>query len=364
MRFLSLVVYIFILFAFLISCEHHHQPSTPDDPSFNSYDANSMIPIDSAYGLKIEICRWKQNKRAAYSITFDDVRSSHYLISAPELNQRQMVGTFFLNTKSITNWLPWQTLANQGHELASHTYSHPKCPELTEEALRFELSKAKKDILSNIHGIEDVPSFAFPYGLSNLFAREIVMEYHESARGSWGINNAILTKDDFSLLKYIGVYPPYDTVYVYDKIIKAIQGGKWVIFAFHSVSAEEISDETTMPLSLFKQHLDYVQQNIDSLWIATHGQVVSYIKVRQSATLSTSLLHNKMIEITLMDSCGFYDARKEISYQLEVPLSWRGKKLVRQRENSSTSESLKTRNNKIVDEICVGSTIRIFCVNE
>lgn len=142
------------------------------------------IAIEKGYVPSIAVCKWSNDRKAAYTIAFDDSRKSHYEIAGPELKKRGIVGTFNLNTKNISAWRPWQGLFDDGNEIASHTWSHPMCTEISESDFRTEIRKAIEDIKNNIKGITVIPSFTFPYGASSDAIRKIVLEYHLSARGN------------------------------------------------------------------------------------------------------------------------------------------------------------------------------------
>ena len=83
-------------------------------------DEASLIPIDTDYVPAAMFCKWREEKKAAYTVGFDDARLSHYMVSGPELTKRGMVGTFYLNTRNISDWSQWQRLFDDHHEIASH----------------------------------------------------------------------------------------------------------------------------------------------------------------------------------------------------------------------------------------------------
>ena len=74
-----------------------------------------------------EIATWAGWKKAAVTYTFDDASNewqSHNW-AASEMDKYGFPGTFYI----VTNWgggnfSSYQTLANNGHEIGSHTDSH------------------------------------------------------------------------------------------------------------------------------------------------------------------------------------------------------------------------------------------------
>ncbi|OGC02670.1 hypothetical protein A2V82_15815, partial [candidate division KSB1 bacterium RBG_16_48_16] len=247
-------------------------------------DLAKLQQIDEKYQAAPSVCSWYGNKKAAYTIAFDDTKPNHYKISAVELAKRNMVGTFNINTQGVYDWKPWRSLHRQGHEIASHSYSHPDLTTLTAMELVNEFYLSKRDIMNNIPEIQEVTSFTYPYGLSNDITRQIVLQYYDSARGASGLNPATIQSEQFARLKGVGVYHPFNMDSVNAKVDEAIEHNLWIIVYFHAVTYRE-ENYTTCPYAAFINHLDFVKSHEDDLWIATQRDVVKYIKTRQKVVL-------------------------------------------------------------------------------
>lgn len=322
-----------------------------------------IIIKDGHYVPAVKLCSWKDNKKAAYTITFDDARASHFQISAQELKQRKMVGTFYLNTKNISNWSSWKTLFYEGNEIGSHTYSHPYCTKISEEVLRYEIKKAKIDIMQNIVGNIDVSSFAYPYGSYNDSIRKIVLEYHLSARTAVnGINNFNLKEEEFGMLKAIWVTSPYDIDALNNIVLETIQRNGYVIYIFHSVSNKEEQKVDTIPLSLFKQHLDFVCNMEDSLWIATQEQVVKYIKARQKANLICKIVNNEIIKVFFAERLPIYASKVKLSFILNLPLSWLDSNIIVKNQDFNSVETIQPTRDTILCDIFPDTTLTIYAI--
>lgn len=109
-------------------------------------------------------------------LTFDDGTGSHYDIVRPNLNSRGIRGVFYIVTGQVgqSGYLDWskiQELINDGHEIGSHTVSHPELIDLTEEEIIYELFQSKATLESTLHGPEaepyEVVSFVYPFCLHN-----------------------------------------------------------------------------------------------------------------------------------------------------------------------------------------------------
>ncbi len=74
------------------------------------------------------IAAWPKTTGRRFNV-FDDGRQSHFSLGLPSLNARGIKGTFFLTIDGVMtvfpSWSSWNIAAGQGHEIASHTISHP-----------------------------------------------------------------------------------------------------------------------------------------------------------------------------------------------------------------------------------------------
>jgi hypothetical protein len=80
--------------------------------------ANAAIPPAT-----VQICDWQGGTAGAVSITEDEPGS----FVRAQLNAHNYKGTFYLmNTGTFTqaDWALWQSIYNEGHELAGHTENH------------------------------------------------------------------------------------------------------------------------------------------------------------------------------------------------------------------------------------------------
>ena len=73
-----------------------------------------------------------------------------------------------------------QELHDLGHEIGSHTCTHPYLTKITIKKLRYELSESKK-MLEDITGAE-ILGFAYPYGVYNYRVLREVRNYYKYAR--------------------------------------------------------------------------------------------------------------------------------------------------------------------------------------
>jgi peptidoglycan/xylan/chitin deacetylase (PgdA/CDA1 family) len=84
---------------------------------------------------------------ARVALTFDDGPSPHTETIADLIAEHGGAGTFFVLGDRIPGNEPLlRRMVAAGHELGNHTYSHPRCSSLEEDALREELTRAQAAI--------------------------------------------------------------------------------------------------------------------------------------------------------------------------------------------------------------------------
>ncbi|MDP3026579.1 MAG: MopE-related protein [Nanoarchaeota archaeon] len=259
-----------------------------DGNLINGDGCSSNCTIEGAYSVKL--CNWKNCTAGAASVSVDD----SYTSCRDKLNANGFKGTYFLqNTKSFTSskWSLWRTIYNEGHELGAHTQTHP-CSAVSESTLRYELSSNKQDILTNI-GMpqQELVSFAWPCGYTNTQEKQIADDYFLASRGYFKNLLEDVNPSDFMELKSFNTphyHEPRDEPPNYLDIADLAESqGKWVNYVFHNSCSDDGA-------------INYLKTK--SLWVAPIGDVVKYIKERQSSAVLNLQLTESSMKFTLKDS--------------------------------------------------------------
>jgi peptidoglycan/xylan/chitin deacetylase (PgdA/CDA1 family) len=280
------------------------------------------------------ICLWKGNKEAAISLTFDDALWGPTQTYVSELHARGMLATFFVPTDWIDNpdaeikdsanvgvdhgtWDDWRGVAAQGHEIASHSHTHPHLAALeSEDAIREELRLSKR-ILERELSPHQCVTIGFPYGSSDERVRRIAAHYYIAGRAPQGINPAYPA--DFYDIKRLG--PRTDTTLstMTGWVEEAIAQRSWLMVTFHGIDG--VAWEP-LPRERFIQFLDYVQSRRDVLWVAPFASVVKYIKERNAAKIADLSVDTQEIRFHLSDDLpdDIYD--ESLSLITYVPQAW------------------------------------------
>jgi len=120
------------------------------------------------------------------AITFDDGFEVQYT-NAKRLKEMGIPATFFITTNYMgkSGYMTWdqvKEIVNMGHEVGSHTISHPHLPTLSEEDIEREVGESK-DIIEEKVGVTP-ESFAYPYGEYDFRVLYYVRKYYKQARST------------------------------------------------------------------------------------------------------------------------------------------------------------------------------------
>jgi peptidoglycan/xylan/chitin deacetylase (PgdA/CDA1 family) len=239
--------------------------------------------VDTAR-VTLRIATFKGDKAAAISYTFDDGIRDQYELAYPMLQEAGIRATFFVITSVIPDkqeevaakkpgsaggisWEKLQEMAAAGHEIASHSWSHPNLPKLNDQQLHDEIYKADSTIDSRLG--KAPLTFAYPYNAFDDRVHAAVMQQH------------ILSRD------YQQAFgnPRFTLAFANSWADKQVREHTWGVAMIHAVQTG--FDAFTSP-DILQQHFTYVKQHTDSLWIETFGHVALYAKERDSATIQVS----------------------------------------------------------------------------
>jgi peptidoglycan/xylan/chitin deacetylase (PgdA/CDA1 family) len=120
-----------------------------------------------------------------------------------------------------------------GHELASHTFSHISCRSVAPSTFLADVQKGRQAI-EQLTGRPDSGNFAFPFGDFTLNAKRLVGADAASCRSTWkGFNGPDV---DLNLLRANSLYGGRDECALVRKLILDNERKKsWLIFYSHDV---------------------------------------------------------------------------------------------------------------------------------
>ena len=198
--------------------------------------------------------------RGLVSLTFDDGSSSSRTVSIPKMNTYGFKSTQYLVTGVLNQSGEWTSqnvrdVSASGHEIASHTITHPFLTQLSSSSLTSEITSSQ-NTLQTILG-KPIPNFAYPYGDYN---GRVVTEMRKYYRSSRGVETGYETKYDLADgIHGIRVQNMLKTTTMaeYRQWVDFAAAHKlWLVIVYHGVLSSPGDFDTTP--TLFDQQLAYL----------------------------------------------------------------------------------------------------------
>ncbi len=262
----------------------------------------------------VELPKWKDGAKAAYSMIHDDacgpgLRGIDQL-AVPALNARGLkagIAPFVEACEEGQLWDMVKQIEAEGHEIVNHSYTHP---EISIENAPTEVVGAKAEFEK--FTVNPVTFYIFPF---DYFTPETLAAVgnagHIGARGgnrddNDGFDNPPINSADpgQDLEVEFDVWPRTYSKYALFKaedilsvhVWNAIERGGWALREFHSVSQDDVppSDGSQgfgpVPLKTYEAHLDFLVEayRAGAVWTATPSNVVRYRHARSACKASLS----------------------------------------------------------------------------
>jgi peptidoglycan/xylan/chitin deacetylase (PgdA/CDA1 family) len=175
--------------------------------------------------------------RGIVTVSFDDAWKSVADTAVPIMDNRggikstQFIPTSFVDTTDRMTSSDIVSMHNQGHEMGSHSATHPDLTTLTPEQVADELSSSKAFLENLVGPIED---FAYPYGAYNDDVVAAVKQYYSAARCS---EVGYTTRNDFDryLIKSQYVTNTTTPAEVEGWIDYARDNHYWLVLMYHQI---------------------------------------------------------------------------------------------------------------------------------
>jgi len=263
--------------------------------------------------LNYTIAPWLNNKKAALSLTFDDAINGQFTVALPMLNSYGFRGTFFIITSlvqpQLKGWQPVIDAANSGHEIASHTVTHPFLHKTPVDSIVWQFTEGNTIIGEKIPH-QGTLTMAYPYGDggnatdSERIVRDIAQKYFTGARAT---RNNKLPYNTYDFAKTNDDYYKVNSDMIADSasiqsfgahLDETIQAGGWYVPTYHGIENGWIivkKDE-------FAKHLAIIDSRKQDLWIAPFSDVLQYHRERNCAILSFVSNNKHSLKLSLTDT--------------------------------------------------------------
>ncbi len=229
-------------------------PPSGSDTTWQQYSDSFTVPFNAtsvSIFMLIDKNGWLQTddyditsyqptgfNRGLVSLTFDDAHEDNVNTALPILTQygfksTQCYATKFIegNSQAIANV---RTFFNAGHEICSHTVSHPFLTQLTTTQLTYELQYSQQ-YLESIIG-QPVRNFASPYGDYNASVNNIIDNYYQAHRS---VDEGYNSKDNFNAyrLRVQNILNTTTVAEIQGWVNHAKATNTWLILVYHRVAA-------------------------------------------------------------------------------------------------------------------------------
>ena len=235
-----------------------------------------------------EIGTWSGFRKAAASFTFDDGAPSHVSDAGPTFKKYGYKATFNLVTGWNPNWSGFQGLADEGHEIASHSDQHGN------PMGNGEISSSKSTINGKIKQKFGLVTLAYP-NCTVPNEQQVLQNYivGRICNGSWKGMNDEMGKDGPSNWAQVpatmtGAEGQLKSTNDFTgRMQKVIQSNGWAAFLTHGFQGKSNGSATYSPtdLNAIDGALKWAQQNDKDIWVAPMGHVAMYLKERKASKI-------------------------------------------------------------------------------
>lgn len=249
-----------------------------------------MFAAGYAIAQDVEIATWSGFRKGAASFTFDDGAPSHVTDAGPMFKKYGYKATFNLVVNWNPNWSGFQGLADEGHEIASHSNSHGN-------NMSGEEASSKQAIEGKIKQKYGIITVAYPN--CNVPNESAVKQNYIVGRicnGSWKGMNDEMGKDGPSNWAQVpatmtGAEGQLKSTNDFTgRMQKVIQSNGWAAFLTHGFQGKQNGNANYSPtdINAIDGALKWAQQNDRDIWVAPMGHVAMYLKERKASKAEAS----------------------------------------------------------------------------
>jgi hypothetical protein len=277
--------------------------------------------IDSPY----EVGTWPGFRLGAVSYTFDDNCPNQFEIAIPMFEEFGFKMTLF----TITNWAKdrWDSLQKaslMGHEIASHTVTHPRLNQMTIEQQTKEL-KDSQDVINEKIKDKKCLTIAYPYCVTGDIS--LCEKYYIAARGCQGFIEKSTPGNFMNISSIVcGNLGSLKTTENFTKKFEDTAASKgWCVLLFHGIDND--GGYSPVPSPILRETLEYLKTNKDKYWVETFLNVVRYIKERDDVSVKESSKKDESITIQVTDTLDNAIYNYPVTIRRPLPQGWQSAKV-------------------------------------
>ncbi|MGA2915216.1 MAG: polysaccharide deacetylase family protein, partial [Sedimentisphaerales bacterium] len=267
-----------------------------------------------------QVGNWSGFRTAAVSYTFDDGTSNQLPIAIPILNEYGYKATLFPVINWGPNWTGLQNAANVGHEVGSHTMSHPSLGGLPIDQQRAEMVNSQNAVNSHITGQLCV-TFAWPNG--SIGDEGLCSQYYIASRGITGGVESNTPADFYNTHAYIcgSTLAGPNTAADFNSTFNTASNAKgWCILLIHGIDGD--GGYSPLASTVLRSSLQYLDARRNIFWVETFGNVVRYIKERNDVSITELSHEESSIILQVTDTLNNTIYNYPITIRRPLPASW------------------------------------------
>lgn len=267
----------------------------------------------AAVEAPFEVGTWANFCDGAVSHTFDDNKNTNPTGEGQQIyDEKKFHMTLCVQTNSV-NWENCKASFAKGHEISSHTTDH-----YTSDAAARDSRSA---IRENVPG-EQCVTIAYPdcqqRGVNilqyYLAGRNCSGQLNSTTPGQWDqINSKMFGSGNGGNCNTADCLNEYAN--------NAATANGWSVYCFHGIGSDW-HDYATIDINAMKDHLDYLDENRDKIWIETFGSVTRYIKERDAANIEVESSTDDSIVISVTDDLPDSIFNYPLTIRRPVPEGW------------------------------------------
>ena len=266
-----------------------------------------------------EVGNWPGFRTAAVSYTFDDDCSNQLAIAVPMFNEFGYKLTLFTVTSWGPNWTGLQNAANQGHEIASHTVTHPSLGGLTIAQQTTELADSQSVINSHITGQQCI-TLAYPNCVPS--DQTLTAQYYIAARHCQGYIEANTPSNFYQISSLIcGNQGSVLTAADFNaKFVSTAASKGWCVYLIHGIDSD--GGYSPLPSATLRASLRYLDARRNTFWVSTFANVVRYIRERNDVSVTELSNSGDSITLQVTDTLDNAIYNYPVTIRRPLPAGW------------------------------------------
>ncbi len=307
--------------------------------------ASAQVPAE------YKVAPWHGFSSCAITYSFDDLCANQLPIAIPILDKYNVKASLNIVTDWVKpeEWAKVREAGIRGHEIASHTISHPNLTEKSVEEFEREQSESKR-ILEEKTGLE-VVTMVYPYCKTT--HEDITAKYYIGARVC---DERIEPHTPKEMMKIssrgVGPMFNFNSAEAFNKWVdQGADAGGWCTFLIHGIDGD--GGYSAIESSVLEDHIKYVAGHPHKFWPATCAQVCKYIMERDAMQISESQQKNSyVVEVKCKATSNIAKLDQPITISRALPSGWKSAQV---REGKSKVKS-KVEKGQVIFDVVPGKT--------